>query len=483
MNTKRCCQYLELFEPRLVFSSVVFVRYPVQGDVRELTVDIADIDGDGDGDLFESHYDGSISWRENNGETVSFGAPKAIGTVNPGSFVAPLDLDGDGDLDVLAFDQHAYRGDAMHLWFENMSAEALFQRHELAIEGEVEFVRDIVDIDGDGDIDIVVQDSELRLWWLENRSRAGTLSSPKPIAAERTTRTLFVDLDQDGDIDVITNDCSLIGCAPAKWYENADGVGTFVPHDMGLGFQYVPIAAVDLDSDGDLDLITQASLFDSNRRSTGWHANIGGGVRFGPPMVLWDDLRVVTVIDIDGDGDYDMLTRRCEHHRCDISWFANDAATFSTEHIILENQDPPSVVDVVADINLDERIDLCVRGRDSIVCYENRVIGDSNNDGVFDSADLATVFRYGKYEIGHSDNVTFDQGDWNQDGAFDSSDVVLAFQAGHYETTARPLAAEIAAAVELISADIRPRVIGTPRRTSSGESAVNQADGNPWRWK
>ena len=84
--------------------------------------------------------------------------------------------------------------------------------------------------------------------------------------------------------------------------------------------------------------------------------------------------------------------------------------------------------------------------------YENRVIGDSDGDGVFGSGDLVTVFRTGKYEDGIDDNATFDEGDWNQDGDFDSGDIVFAFQAGHYKVAARPLAAEIAAAVDWLFA-------------------------------
>ena len=61
-----------------------------------------------------------------------------------------------------------------------------------------------------------------------------------------------------------------------------------------------------------------------------------------------------------------------------------------------------------------------------------RRIGDSNQDGVFDPADLVQVFLTGKYEDADAINITFDDGDWNQDGEFDSSDLVLAFQTGSY---------------------------------------------------
>ena len=68
--------------------------------------------------------------------------------------------------------------------------------------------------------------------------------------------------------------------------------------------------------------------------------------------------------------------------------------------------------------------------------YENRVIGDSNDDGRFDSSDLVKVFQTAHYEDGVPNNSTFDEGDWNQDGEFDSRDLVFAFQAGNYQVAA-----------------------------------------------
>ena len=60
------------------------------------------------------------------------------------------------------------------------------------------------------------------------------------------------------------------------------------------------------------------------------------------------------------------------------------------------------------------------------------VVGDSNQDGIFDSADLIRVFQANEYEDELAGNSTFAEGDWNGDGDFDSTDLVLAFQSGHY---------------------------------------------------
>ena len=69
---------------------------------------------------------------------------------------------------------------------------------------------------------------------------------------------------------------------------------------------------------------------------------------------------------------------------------------------------------------------------DKIAWYDNRLIGDSNDDGVFDSLDLVKVLQANKYKNGISANATFDEGDWNGDGVFDQQDIVAALQTGNF---------------------------------------------------
>jgi ELWxxDGT repeat protein len=78
-------------------------------------------------------------------------------------------------------------------------------------------------------------------------------------------------------------------------------------------------------------------------------------------------------------------------------------------------------------------------GRELWVLTTSRVIGDVNNDGVFNSSDLVSVFQAGKYEDGIPFNATFEEGDWNGDGDFNTSDLVYAFQAGTFVATSLPL--------------------------------------------
>ena len=64
---------------------------------------------------------------------------------------------------------------------------------------------------------------------------------------------------------------------------------------------------------------------------------------------------------------------------------------------------------------------------------EKTWIGDTNLDGLFNSADLVNVFQAGLYEDGILWNATWGTGDWNGDAEFNSADLVRALQDGGYE--------------------------------------------------
>ncbi|MFC1759276.1 hypothetical protein ACFL2H_11000, partial [Planctomycetota bacterium] len=99
-------------------------------------------------------------------------------------------------------------------------------------------------------------------------------------------------------------------------------------------------------------------------------------------------------------------------------------------------------VDVNYDGVVDDRdLDLIVKD------WFETDFGDSNLDGVFDSADFVTAFRRGGYESGLG--ASWRGGDWNCDGQFDSADIVRAFRDGSYNRSAKAVDRwEAAAAIE-----------------------------------
>ena len=84
----------------------------------------------------------------------------------------------------------------------------------------------------------------------------------------------------------------------------------------------------------------------------------------------------------------------------------------------------------------------------SVIVSSGQIVGDSNNDGLFNSTDLVKIFQAGKFEDGIPNNATFEEGDWNHDGDFNTRDLVLAFQMGHFVFAAGPTNLESVNAVD-----------------------------------
>ncbi len=128
--------------------------------------------------------------------------------------------------------------------------------------------------------------------------------------------------------------------------------------------------------------------------------------------------------------------------------FDGDGIVDETDINLLFEQMRSGDPDLAFDLTSDGQVD--GSDRDELILNILRTqYGDSNLDKVFNSSDLVTVFRAGKYETGAA--ATWQEGDWGGDGFFLTGDLVLAFREGGY-TPARPthqLAdANVAAALE-----------------------------------
>jgi hypothetical protein len=176
-----------------------------------------------------------------------------------------VDMDGDGDPDLLASDRKGAASGCF--WLENpgaLAARGAWTEHAVGAAGEEAMFLDSGDLDGDGLADVAAAVKPSKVAVFLRRDRGGTawepLAVPLPDVAGRAKAVSIGDIDLDGHADLVVT-CE--GAVPPKrgvlWLAGAPGLGgRWAAHDIsgpdGVKFDLVPL--VDLDRDGDLDVIT-----------------------------------------------------------------------------------------------------------------------------------------------------------------------------------------------------------------------------------
>ena len=368
------------------------------------SIHAADLDGDGDIDLISSSWrDDKIAWYENDGAAPPSFYPRTItedpdGDPESGAngfgdlpvSVWAADLDGDGDLDVLA----ASHGDGKIAWYENDGASPpVFKPHAITGGTNREAFADgaqmvyAADLDGDGDLDVLsASTANNRIAWYENDGNPFPSFTARVItnAAPKATSVVAADADGDGDIDVFAAGWNLI-----TFHEN-DGASP--PSFDGRAIAYSvqgaqDVYAADVDADGDMDLLSAGGS------ELAWFENDG----LSPPSFIvrlvdasLEGACSVTAADIDGDGDLDLL---CASEKDDkIVWFWNDGGRPPVFRPAVVTEDPDGTEPgsfregfadgvrgiAVADLNGDGRPDLLAASwRESKIAWFSNRSGDS----------------------------------------------------------------------------------------------------------
>jgi hypothetical protein len=322
-----------------------------------------DLDGDGDKDVLSAFSSADkIAWYENVGGAGAFGPQQVITTLTDGAgSVFAADLDGDGDNDVLSASQF----DDKIAWYENIDGAGAFGPQQvISTLGNGASSVFAADLNGDGDIDVLsasYDDNEIA--WYENVDGAGTFGPQQLITtlAFGASSIFAIDIDGDGDNDVVSASC---GDDKVAWYENEDGAGAFGPTQVITTQANCArsVYAADIDGDGDNDVL---SAF-TNDAKIAWHENENGGGAFGPEQVLTTSTtfapQSVFAADLDGDGDNDVLSPS--------GWYENEdgAGAFGPKQVIA------GVTCVfAADLDGDEDSDVLTSavGAGGVVWHEN----------------------------------------------------------------------------------------------------------------
>jgi len=233
-------------------------RFTVDADVPGAhDVAGADLDGDGDMDIVGVSYEtDKVLWWRNDGATPVTWEPFVIASdFDYPTKVDLADIDHDGDLDLFGV---AWLGQEV-AWWRNEGGDPIAWT-SVVIEENFNGGHwvDAVDVDHDGWVDVVGAAMDLReiAWW--RNDGAEPRSWHKQIVTSSFSGAVSTDagdLDGDGDLDIAGAGWSSSG--RVAWFENIDGNGlTWQLRSVDRGFdQSSSVNVADVDDDGALDLL------------------------------------------------------------------------------------------------------------------------------------------------------------------------------------------------------------------------------------
>ena len=293
---------------RGLFSPQIIVSTPQDGCNF---VRLVDIDSDGDLDILATMGSGSsVKWFENDGQG-NFVTEHVVESNNLGVVSAYFeDINGDGLKDIITFSTNygVY-------WYENIDGMGQFGDRQVVNGTTPSNSFYLVDIDSDGDLDIVITASVNKVAWLENDGQ-GNFGTENVLETD-LFYAYFVysaDVDNDGDNDLIVSDFEKI-----VWYENLDGLGNFGSENIiEDGYDADHMVMYDMDGDGHLDLVT--SLW--GLQKVVWYPNTDGLGNFGSRIEIGPCSLMFKVDDLNNDGDLDVIAPLYNDNK--ITWFENN---------------------------------------------------------------------------------------------------------------------------------------------------------------
>ncbi len=257
-----------------------------QGRGSYIRVFAADFDGDGVDELTAPNKGAQSPGPEDYARSTSVELYKLNGDPLTGSSwtrtelgkysipqnAEPVDLDGDGDPDIVV----GARGDARLIFFENTASDNLdFTEHAIGIYGAQMggFNLEYADLNNDGRLDIIGTDNTGQLKWIEqpvdiddtwNSYTIGSINPDSLVGME------IADIDDDGDTDIMVGSYSRgprtgdgdvdvqDALGRLAWFENPGEAKTeWTRQDIsrrkrGMFDKFI---ARDVDGDGDMDFL------------------------------------------------------------------------------------------------------------------------------------------------------------------------------------------------------------------------------------
>lgn len=234
--------------------------------------------------------------------------------------IVVADIDRDGQPDIVMMGDTRTKLNALCWYSIPKNPRETWTRHLIGppVHGAIT-PAGALDIDGDGDLDIVRADT-----WFENKDGKGlkwTAHQNIPMGRKGPfgvcVRTAAADMDGDGKLELVIADADITGCKVVV-LRNSDGKGgawekTELPQSFTYGSLHA-LAVADFNGDGRPDIVSneQEELLPPGRENPRWviWENLGGG-KFAEHIILDQKLggHELQVGDVDGDGDIDICSK------------------------------------------------------------------------------------------------------------------------------------------------------------------------------
>jgi hypothetical protein len=294
---------------------------------------VHDFDGDGDADILGT--DGQVSgedfrWARNDGggqfEILDITNPAMGGDFLQGASVGQV-VAGAGDEVLLSW----HNGVAGTSMFSvpadpNTPAWPLSQISPTTNQEQIP----IGDLDGDLDIDVHLGSD----WLRQDAPGSFSTQSGVSLSGGVPDRVVLADIDSDDDLDAV------IGVEFANllvWGENQSQGTSWTEHVIATHFDYFSVDAADLDNDGDVDVVGGAH---QGSGEVSIYENDGAGVSWTTHIVDPGDTGVIDhhdgtrLVDMDLDGDLDIIS---------IGWSPRSLVVYENLAITLGDVTPPTI--------------------------------------------------------------------------------------------------------------------------------------------